>query len=230
MYSYDDGSIQVANLTNVKQPGLKATAKFIDLNGKIAGTSQASVPSLSSQDVKTVLSTKAPAGISKTYFLELTLSRGASVVSRNVYWLSTKADSIDWNKTLGEGFGATYNANGYADLTGLQSLGKATVQATSHTTVRDGHAVTTVTVRNVSGQKTPAFFTRADVLRGTLGGQPLSGDNQVLPIQWSDNDITLWPGQSQTLTATYRLSDLKGASPVVSLSGWNVASQTVSAR
>jgi exo-1,4-beta-D-glucosaminidase len=90
--------------------------------------------------------------------------------------------------------------------------------------------VTTVTIRNVSGSHTPAFFTRADVLRGTFAGQPLSGDNQVLPIQWNDNDITLWPGQSQTLTARYRSSELAGASPVVSLSGWNVGNQTVSAR
>ena len=39
---------------------------------------------------------------------------------------------------------------------------------------------------------------------------------------WSDNDITLFPGESQTLTVTYRAADLKGAPPVVSLSGWNV--------
>jgi uncharacterized repeat protein (TIGR01451 family) len=46
----------------------------------------------------------------------------------------------------------------------------------------------------------------------------------VLPITWTDNDITLWPGQSQTLTATYRGSLLGGATPVVSVAGWNVPS------
>ncbi|HET7018042.1 MAG TPA: hypothetical protein VFI65_29255, partial [Streptosporangiaceae bacterium] len=51
------------------------------------------------------------------------------------------------------------------------------------------------------------------------------GDNQVLPITWSDNDITLWPGESQTLTATYHASLLGTATPVVSVSGWNVANQ-----
>ena len=50
---------------------------------------------------------------------------------------------------------------------------------------------------------------------------PASGDNEVLPIIWSDNDVTLWPGESETLRATYRRADLRGAAPVVSVSGWN---------
>jgi exo-1,4-beta-D-glucosaminidase len=35
-------------------------------------------------------------------------------------------------------------------------------------------------------------------------------------------DITLWPGESQTLTVSYDAADLHGATPVISLSGWNV--------
>ena len=58
-----------------------------------------------------------------------------------------------------------------------------------------------------------AFFLRADVRRGSRSGVPASGDNQVLPIMWSDNDVTLWPGESETLHATYRGSALAGAAP-----------------
>src|SRR5207253_9961998 len=68
-----------------------------------------------------------------------------------------------------------------------------------------------------------AFFTRADVRRGTASGQPAGGDDQVLPVTWSDNDVALWPGQSLTLTATYRTADLRCAAPVVTLGGWNLA-------
>jgi hypothetical protein len=45
----------------------------------------------------------------------------------------------------------------------------------------------------------------------------------VLPISWSDNDVTLWPGESETLHASYRGASLSGAALVVSVSGWNVA-------
>ena len=65
--------------------------------------------------------------------------------------------------------------------------------------------------------------------RGSTGGTAQAGDNQVLPITWSDNDITLWPGESQTLTATYRAALLHGASPVVSVYGWNVPAATFAA-
>ena len=79
--------------------------------------------------------------------------------------------------------------------------------------------VTTVTVTNTS--KTPAvgFFLRADVRRGTPDGHEQPGDNQVATATWDDNDVTLWPGQSQTLTATYQTADLHGATPVVSVAG-----------
>ena len=70
---------------------------------------------------------------------------------------------------------------------------------------------------------------RADVRRGTPDGHAAGGDNQVLPISWSDNYVTLWPGQSQTLTARYRASDLRGASPVVSLTGRNLPDRTIPA-
>ena len=222
MYSYDNGSIKVANLTNQTRRGLHAKAEFIDLDGSVRGVGEANLAALGSQDVKTVLTPTVPAGISTTYFLRLTLSQGNKTVSRNVYWLSTKPDEIDWANTIDQGNGAAVEPGGYADLTGLRSLGAASVRVHT-TTYRDGgDDVTRVTVTNVSSRPTPAFLTRADVRRGTAAGTPLGGDNQVLPILWSDNDITLWPGESQTITATYRHSELRGARPVVTVSGWNV--------
>ncbi|TCO53114.1 glycosyl hydrolase 2 galactose-binding domain-containing protein [Actinocrispum wychmicini] len=227
MYAYDDGSIKVTNLTNQRQSDLRASVQFVDVNGTVRGSQQVAVPTLSTQDVQTVLRPAVPAGISSTYFLKLTLSQGGHEVSRNVYWLSTKADQVDYARTIGEGSGAEFVPGGYADLTGLQSLAPARIQTAAHTQ-RDGDdLVTTVTVRNVSDRPTVGFMLRADVRRGA-NGRPLPGDNQVLPILWSQNDLTLWPGESQTITARYHGSALKGARPVVTLSGWNVGQQALS--
>jgi len=71
------------------------------------------------------------------------------------------------------------------------------------------------------------FFLRADLRRGSAAGIPAAGDNQVLPVFWSDNDITLMPGESQTLHASYRRANLQGASPVVTIGGWNLATVNV---
>jgi exo-1,4-beta-D-glucosaminidase len=229
MYDYADGSIKVANLTGAGQKGLTASARFIDLNGTVKRTDHTRVPDLASQDVRTVLTRAVPAGISRTYFLELTLTRQDKPVSRNVYWLSTKPDAVDWSKTLGKGSGAVFRTGGHADLTGLRNLAPAAVRVSASTRDEGGDAVTTVTIRNTGDRGVPAVFTRADVRRGTADGRRLGGDDQVLPIIWNDNDVTLWPGQSQTLTARYRGSDLRGASPVVGITGRNVRDATVPA-
>jgi len=39
---------------------------------------------------------------------------------------------------------------------------------------------------------------------------------------WQNNDITLFPGESQTLTVSYDSASLHGATPVITVSGWNV--------
>jgi hypothetical protein len=62
----------------------------------------------------------------------------------------------------------------------------------------------------------------SDVRRGTASGAELPGDNELQSSTWQDNDITLFPGESQTITVTYRSADLRGAVPVMSVSGWNV--------
>ena len=66
------------------------------------------------------------------------------------------------------------------------------------------------------------FFRPMGWRRGTASGTELAGDNELQTSIWSDNDVTLWPGESETLTASYRAVDLNGSSPVISVSGWNV--------
>ena len=103
------------------------------------------------------------------------------------------------------------------------------MSVTAHTAPDGGDDVTDVTITNTSTTPAPAFFLRADVRRGTAAGVPASGDNQVLPALWSDNDTTLWPGESETLQVRYAAAALQGASPVVTVSGENVAAQHVPA-
>jgi exo-1,4-beta-D-glucosaminidase len=52
-----------------------------------------------------------------------------------------------------------------------------------------------------------------------------TGGDPITPILWSDNDVTLWPGESITLTA--HLTTSRAATPVVEVSGWNVPTQSV---
>lgn len=76
-----------------------------------------------------------------------------------------------------------------------------------------------MTITNTSAAPTVGFLLRAEVRRGTAAGTELGGDSDLQSSIWNDNDIALWNGEWQTLTATYSSADL--ATPVISVSGWN---------
>jgi exo-1,4-beta-D-glucosaminidase len=234
LYAYDTGKVTIDNLTGVSQPGLSVQATVYGINGKVLSSQQTTSPiALAPQQVRNgVLTPKVPAMTrpptpATTYFVELILRQDGSVVDRNVYWLSTQQDVVDWTTTEGNpqvNNGAPLSQ--YANMTALQKLPSESVRVSADTVGHRGsngdNLVTSVTITNPSSNKAVAFFLRADVRRGTAAGNADGGDNEVLPITWTDNDVTLWPGQSQTLTASYRSADLRGSAPVVSVYGWNV--------
>ena len=236
LYAYDDGSVTLDNLTGAAQPGLSVESDVVDLSGHVSDHQVASGITLASQGVRNaVLTPKVPAPTTpparaSTYFVELLVRRQGRIIDRNVYWLSTQSDVVNWPRTEGNPQAVMTR---YADLRDLRGLASVRVHASATTRDQAGSQgaedVTQVRITNPTHSGSVAFFLRADVRRGTATGAELPGDGEVLPITWSANDITLRPGESQTLTATYRTSLLRGTHPVVSLSGWNVAPSDVAA-
>jgi exo-1,4-beta-D-glucosaminidase len=231
LYALDNGTVTLDNLTNTPQSGLSVEAKVYSLAGAVLADQTASNITLASQQVLTrVLTPKVPAGNPvQVYFVELVLRQNGSLADRNVYWLSTQPDVVNWTKSLGQPVGVI---SSYANLQALQTLPQSAITASAATTTQAGpdgaDRATTVTVTNTS-PSTVAFLLRADVRRGTAGGQELPGDNELQSSIWQGNDITLFPGESQKLTVTWSSADLQGATPVVSVSGWNVPTIDISA-
>ena len=62
------------------------------------------------------------------------------------------------------------------------------------------------------------FFVNLNVV-GSQSGRA------VLPINWEDNCISLAPGESKTISATFSPADLQGEEPVLRVDGWNVKAQ-----
>ncbi len=87
------------------------------------------------------------------------------------------------------------------------------MKVSDHSGRRFDEEVTHVTVENPS--KSLAFFIRMKVNKGAKG-------EEILPVIWQDNYITLLPGEKREVTATYRASELGESKPVVEVSGWNV--------
>jgi len=48
-------------------------------------------------------------------------------------------------------------------------------------------------------------------------------NDRVLPVYYTDNYVSLVPGESRTITIEAALSDLKGQKPLIAVDGWNVS-------
>jgi exo-1,4-beta-D-glucosaminidase len=215
-YSYDNRSVVVINRNHAPAGGLGVKVDLFNVDGTNKFSQSATVSVNGDGAKSTALTVPAVSGLSSTYLARLILTDSSGrEIDRNVYWLSTKADVMDWNNN--DWYFVPTTAS--ADLTGLSSLARSSVQAVGSSTTSGANTVTTVTLRNTGSGSTPAFFVDAHLVDSA--GKP------VLPIQWSDNEVTLWPGESTTLTATYRTADLHGSAPSVRVSGWNIDTATI---
>jgi exo-1,4-beta-D-glucosaminidase len=215
-YDYFTGRVVAYNSTLTPRSGLTATATLYnipDLEQKY--TTQVANLTVPADAATNVLSIPAVSGLSPTYLIRLQLKDSTgSVVSNNLYWYSTSPDQLGnsstWWKTA---------VHQYANLTGLNSLASNSgVQASASRVISGGQETATITLRNTSATNI-AFFLRPEITAGSDG-------TEVLPIDYSDNDVSLFPGESTTITAAYATADLGGKPPYLLLRGYNVPTTT----
>ena len=209
LYGYDDKSIWVVSSQYVDAKGLKLTTKIynLDMAEKFSREDSLDAPADSTAKIFTLPEVD---GLSPTYFIALRLadSTGA-LVGSNFYWLSTKPETLDWAKS---NWWMTPTES-FADYTALAQLPKVKLNVT-HRTERNGdESITHVTVENPS--KSLAFFVRLKVNKS-------DEDEEILPVVWEVNYISLLPGEKREVTATYRTIELGTAKATVEVSGWNV--------
>src|SRR6478735_10257592 len=146
-------------------------------------------------------------GLSPTYFVVLRLQDSSGkMVGSNLYWLSTKPETLDWEKSNWY----TTPTSSYADYTALSQLPKVKLTVADHTERKGEEAITRVTLENPS--KSLAFFVRLKVNKGKSG-------DEILPVLWQDNYISLLPGEKREITASYRTQELGASQPMVEVSG-----------
>jgi exo-1,4-beta-D-glucosaminidase len=209
MYGYDDRSISVVSSQYQDARGLKLSAKILnaDMEEKWSQEATLDAPADSSNRIFSVPEIE---GLTPVYFLVLRLhDGGGKLVGSNFYWLSSKPETLAWEKST---WYVTPTAS-YADYSALQSLPKVRLKVSSRLERKGEDAVTHVVVENPSQQL--AFFLRLKVDQG-------QGGEEILPVLWQDNYFSLLPGEKYEVTATYRARDLAGATPSVEVSGWNV--------
>jgi exo-1,4-beta-D-glucosaminidase len=209
-YSYDDNSVAVVNGKYEALSGMKVLAKIYNLDAAEKYTHGVTLDVPADSTAKAFDLPK-PDDSTPTYFLRLELHDAAGkIVSDNFYWLSAKTDTLDWKKRRDTAYTPQKE---YGDLTALNKLPPVNLALHENLKHQGSSGSVQVTVRNPD--KALAFMVHLRLTRS-------KGGEDVVPIFWNDNYVSLLPGESRQLTATYENSALGASTPVVEVDGWNV--------
>ena len=201
IYNYANNTVYAVN-DEKEDMSLTAAMTVYGLDGSVVGETSAAVEMPMGCSVPVF---EVPA-VEKVGFIFLTLTDASgNVVARNEYVLPEVKDKHDWAKYR---WWRT-QLESYADFSPLNDLAAADVEASM---VRTAEGLE-VTLENKSS--VVAFFVRM-ALKDAEG-------EYVVPAYWSDNLVTLAPGQTLTFTCTADLP--KDAT--VEIDGWNVAKTTL---
>ena len=209
IYGYDDHSIWVVSSQYEDVKGLKLTTKIynLDMTEKF---SQDNTVDAGADSTAKIFTLPDVSGLSQTYFPRAAARRLDRQTRRLEFLLALDQAR---NHRLGKEHLVDDPTASYADFTALSQLPKVKLKVTDRSERKGEEEITHVTLENPS--KSLAFFVRLKVDKGAKG-------EEILPVVWEDNYISLFPGEKREVTATYRASELGAAKATVEVSGWNV--------
>ena len=126
------------------------------------------------------------------------------------YW-RRKDTNPENPKDLGDTNRLVYREN----LRAMDEMPKVALKAAARTTAADGQAVTRVAVQNPTGHI--ALLVHVQLVSSADG-------KRVLPAYWSENYVTLGPGEKKVLSCSFAAASLRGGEAKVQVDGWNVSS------
>jgi len=204
--------IFVVNQTLAALTGLQASVSLVNLDGAVKFSTRAE--GLDVRPNSSVVALELPwvKDLSPVFFVRCQLrDRSGRLLADNVYWQPVTEDVLG-PADKENAFDSTQIS--WADLTALNNMKSAKVSATGSVQAADGWSIATVTLKNES--TVPAFFLRAEIVNTAEG-------DEILPITWNDNYVTLFGGESMTLEARYRQPDSGGGLRLVRVAGHNLA-------
>ncbi len=215
--SYATGDHQRAYVTVVNQTpsdtrDLRVRVRAYDLRGRLRDDHTADAISVPAGGAVQAMTVPRPADDSPVFFVRCDLYDGAGrLLADNVYWQSQRRDDVGdpLNDTAFE-----LRQVSWADVTALNSMRPAALQVSARVTAdRDR-----VTIGLHNTTRAIAFFTRAEVTATRDG-------DEILPIEYTDNYVTVFPGETVDLEAD--LADSPMAPHFVRVTGYNTAPVTV---
>jgi beta-mannosidase len=186
--------VMVVNNLPAAQTNLEARIRVFNLDGTVKLDRRAALNAAASAATDAGL-IDFPADLSPVHFVKLELRDSSrQIISDNFYWHALPAHPDD--------------------LTELEKLPTAALDVRINRHDDGGKCLLDVNVTN----PTSVLAVMAHI---QLRRQ--ESNERVLPVYYSDNYISLLPGESKTIQVEAAASDLHGEKPLVVLDGWNVS-------
>ncbi len=204
-YSYDDDSIWIINSTLDPKENITANVKIFNINLE-ERFSQSKKIEVKANDKSKVLIIPELNGLSSVYFLSLIIEENSTIVSRNLYWLSTTKDILEekdkWPYTP---------LKSHADLSAIRSLPNVEINST-YNIIESGQNYE-ITVVLINSSKHLAFFLRLILFDEKT-------QQFVAPVYWDDNCISLLPSEKVEIKGVFPKKAISSKA-ILKVDGWN---------
>jgi exo-1,4-beta-D-glucosaminidase len=209
MYSYKSNGVDIINSTLQSFSGLRVKATVYNLDGSLKYTKETSAE-VAEDGIKECFILPQIDGLSDVYFVRLELKdTKGKVQSINWYWLSGKKDELNWKKSTW--YYTPQSA--FADYGALKNMPKTTLNV-KQTSAKPGTGAShKITLTNTG--KSVAFFVHVRALKE-------KGGEDILPVIFEDNYISLAPGETRIIECSYKSKDAGKGEPYILVNGWNV--------
>jgi exo-1,4-beta-D-glucosaminidase len=208
MYSYKSNEVDLINSLLEKFTGLTVKADVYDLNGTLKYSNKITT-NVEEDGIKKCFAIPSITNLSPVYFLRLELKDSKQKTkSINWYWLSQKHDELEWKKS--KWFYTPQS--GFTDFRSLNHLPATTLDVNYSTGKKENETTHRITITNTG--KVVAFFVHVRVLKE-------KNADDILPVIFSDNYISLAPGESRTIECSYENKDAGNSTPYILTEAWN---------
>ena len=204
--------LYVVNQTAEARNSLKVAVEFFNLDGVRKYFTEISSFAIGPNTSREAMTVPRIPNLDPTYLVRaLLMDAAGEVLAENVYWQSTTDDDLGEAKN---DLQFKTSLMKWADMSALNSMPRAELDVSTQVTESTGEKKLVITLANPTGHV--AFFVRAEVTVGPDG-------EEILPITYNDNYITVFPHETRTITATFGASVPAGRAPALRVEGYNVA-------
>lgn len=211
LYNYGLHSIAVVNDHLDPVQNHSALIRVLDINSRELLRERMEI-NIKAESASEIYKLPADLNLSKSYFLDLRLINEAGhETGNNFYWLSTRVDELDYEAEF-EDWPFYTPSRVYADHSMLNKLPEAKLSI-QHNFEDSGNRQNVFLIIENTGPHI-AFFLELNISGEKSGAS-------ILPILWDDNYISLLPGETRKISASFAKKDMAGDKPVLGICGWN---------